>query len=66
MRHPTDEEKAKLWEEARQEHPGDPMMQEIRYVRFLQAEETKDMTGEERIRYYNSRAAEGPGVRRAG
>jgi hypothetical protein len=58
MRQLTAGEKEQLWEEAKNEHPGDSMLQEIRYVRLLHAAQTKDMTIEERIHFY-TRQAEG-------
>ncbi len=64
MRQLADAERAELWEAARREHPGDPMMQEIRFVRFLQVEQTRGMTIDERIRYYAAQASEGRRARR--
>ena len=63
MRNLTDRETEELWEEARREHPGDPMMQEIRFVRLRQAMQTKGMAADERIRFFNSLAAESPDTR---
>lgn len=57
MKELTTEEKEQLWEEARKDHPGDSMLQEVRYVRLLHASLTKDMTIEERIQFYNRRAS---------
>jgi hypothetical protein len=69
MRSLTDRDTQNLWEEARGEHPGDPMLQEIRFVRLRQAMQTQGMTAEERIRFFNSLVSEDSeapqGVRKA-
>ncbi len=52
MREFTEEEKKKMWEEARADYPDDEMMQEIRYVRLMLYYQTKDMTFEEEKDFY--------------
>ncbi|HUT55785.1 MAG TPA: hypothetical protein VM658_20510 [bacterium] len=53
MNEPSEALKKKLWKEVRKEFPGDEMMQEIHFVRLLHYHQTKGMTAEERIRFYN-------------
>jgi hypothetical protein len=65
MRSLTERETESLWEEARGEHPGDPMLQEIRFVRLHQAMQTQGMTIEERIRFFNRLASEASEVPQA-
>jgi predicted house-cleaning noncanonical NTP pyrophosphatase (MazG superfamily) len=52
MRRLTESQKERLWEEVRREFPDDKMMQEIHYVRLLHHFQTKDMSSQERIKYF--------------
>jgi len=49
----TEEKKKQIWEEVREEFPDDEMMQQIHYVRLLHYYQTKDMTPQERVRFFN-------------
>jgi hypothetical protein len=49
----TDEEKKQFWEEVRKEFPDDEMMQEIHYVRLLHYYQTKGMSSQERVQFFN-------------
>lgn len=49
----TEEKKKQIWEEVREELPDDEMMQQIHYVRLLHYYQTKDMTSQERVRFFN-------------
>ena len=42
----------RLWEEVREEFPQDEMMQEVHFVRLVHFWQTKDLTPEERVRFF--------------
>ncbi|MDE3000063.1 MAG: hypothetical protein OXU79_13385 [Gemmatimonadota bacterium] len=48
----TPSEKDKIWEEVRKEFPNDEMMQELHFIRQLHYQQTKDMSLDERLRFY--------------
>ncbi len=48
----TEELKKKILEEVRREFPGDEMMQEIDISRQIHYYETKELSPEEKIRYF--------------
>jgi hypothetical protein len=52
MRVLTESEKQKLLEEVRREFPDDEMMQQVHYVRLMHHLQMKDMSAEERVRFY--------------
>lgn len=54
MRELTEAEKKELWKEVRKEFPDDEMMQEIHYVRLLHHHQTKGLSPQERIRFFES------------
>lgn len=45
-------EKDKIWEEVRKEFPNDEMMQELHFIRQVHYQQTKDMSLDERLRFY--------------
>jgi hypothetical protein len=49
----TDAEREALRDEARNEFPGDEMMQEVHLVRLLQAAQMRDLAPEERVARLN-------------
>jgi hypothetical protein len=49
----TAAQEKRLWREARQEFPGDEMMAEIHFVRRKLQLQMKDLSPQERIKYYN-------------
>ena len=51
----TEDEKKRLWDEVREEFPDDEMMQEVHYVCLLHHWQMKDLSLEERIKFYNDR-----------
>ena len=54
MRQLTKSEKEQLSKEVRKEFPDDEMMQEIHYVRLLHHFLTKELSTQERIRFFSS------------
>jgi hypothetical protein len=52
----TEADKKKLWDEVVAEFPGDDTMQMVHYVRLLHYHQTKDLSPEEQIRFYNEAA----------
>ena len=48
----TQVQKEKIWEEVRKEFPNDEMMQELHFVRHVHYQQTKDMSLDERLRFY--------------
>ena len=52
MRELTETEKEQLWEEVRKEFPDDEMMQEIHYVRLLHHHQTKGLSPQELIQFF--------------
>ena len=54
MRNLTEAEKQKLMEEVRREFPDDDVMQQVHYVRLMHHQQTKEMSAEERIRFYEA------------
>ncbi len=49
----TPTEKDKIWEEVRKEFPDDEMMQELHFIRQVHYQQTKDMSLDERLRFYS-------------
>ena len=54
-------DKQMLWAEVKKEFPDDEMMQQIHYTRLLHHHQTKDLTSQERISFYNRSKPEGKG-----
>ncbi|MEQ8189993.1 MAG: hypothetical protein ABRQ39_18630 [Candidatus Eremiobacterota bacterium] len=54
MREITEAEKEQIWKEVKEEFPEDEMMQEIHYIRTVHYLLTKDLSTEDRIKFYNS------------
>ena len=54
MKDLTEAEKQQLAEEVRKEFPDDQVMQEVHYVRLLHYCQTKALSSEERVRFFNS------------
>ena len=48
----TKEVRDRLWEEVREEFPHDEMMQEVHFVRLVHFSQTKDLTLEERVKFF--------------
>ena len=48
----TEAEKERLREKARKEFPGDEMMQELHYFRWLRHRQMEGFSQEERIEFY--------------
>lgn len=48
----TKAEKSKIWAEVCEEFPDDEVMQEIHFVRQIHYLQTKDLSVEERLRYF--------------
>ena len=48
----TETEKAKIWEDVRKEFPNDEMMQQIHFIRQMHYLQTKDLSLDERIRFF--------------
>ncbi len=49
----TPSEKEKIWKEVRKEFPNDEMMQELHFVRQVHYLQTKEMSLDERLRFYS-------------
>jgi len=49
----TDEDKKQICEEVRKEFPDDEMMQQIHYVRLLHYYQTRNMSSQERVNFFN-------------
>jgi hypothetical protein len=45
--------KEQIWKEVKEEFPDDEMMQEIHYVRLLHYYQTRDLSQEEYIKFFN-------------
>lgn len=54
MRDLAESEKEKLLEEVRLEFPDDEVMQQIHYVRLIHQLQTRGMSADERIRFYQA------------
>ena len=54
MRKVTQAEQEKIWEDVRKEFPNDEMMQEIYFIRQVHYLQTKDLSMEERLRFFES------------
>jgi len=50
----TEKEKNRLWKEVQEDFPDDDMMQEIHYVRLMHHYLTKNLSQEERFRFYSN------------
>ncbi|MCE2435380.1 MAG: hypothetical protein J4F29_21035 [Candidatus Latescibacteria bacterium] len=50
----TQAEQDKIWEDVRKEFPNDEMMQEIHFIRQVHYLQTKDLSMEERLRFFES------------
>lgn len=48
----TSSEKEKIWEEVRKEFPNDEMMQELHFIRQMHNQQAKEMSLDERLRFY--------------
>ena len=48
----TKQEKERFWKEVQEEFPNDVMMQEIHYIRLLHHYQTKNLSLENRIKFY--------------
>lgn len=53
----TDKQKKEIWMEVKKEFPDDEMMQEIHYVRLLHYYQTKDLSPQEEVDFYQNRLA---------
>ena len=51
----TKEARDRLWEEVREEFPQDETMQEVHFVRLVHFLQTKDLTPEERVKFFGQR-----------
>ena len=54
MRKVTQAEQEKIWEDVRKEFPNDEMMQEIYFIRQVHYLQTKDLSMEKRLRFFES------------
>lgn len=50
----SDDMKKRLWQEVREEFPDDEMMQEVHFVRLLHYHQTKGLSREQRLRFFNA------------
>ena len=57
MRVLSESEKQKLSEEVRREFPDDEVMQQVHYVRLMHHLQTREMSAEERMRFYETAAS---------
>lgn len=48
----TKDTRDRLWKEVREEFPQDEMMQEVHFVRLVHFLQTKDLTPEERVKFF--------------
>ena len=48
----TQDARDRLWEEVREEFPQDEMMQEVHFVRLVHFLQTRDITPEERVEFF--------------
>ena len=48
----TKEARNRLWEEVKEEFPHDETMQEVHFVRLVHFLQTKDLTAEERVKFF--------------
>lgn len=55
MKELTEIEKANIWEDVRREFPNDEMMQQIHFVRQMHYLQTKDLSLDERIRFFGDK-----------
>ena len=53
-------EKDKIWEEVRKEFANDEMMQELHFIRQVHYQQTKDMSLDERLRFYGGERRKTP------
>ena len=51
----TKEARDRLWEEVRAEFPQDETMQEVHFVRLVHFLQTKDLTSEERVKFFEQK-----------
>ena len=56
----TPSEKDKIWEDVRKEFPDDEMMQELHFIRQVHYQQTKDMSVDERLRFYGGERRKTP------
>ena len=54
----SDTDRERIREEVAEEFPGDPLMQDIHFIRQLHHLETRDMTPAQRVSFYRKRAPE--------
>ena len=56
----SDTDRRRIREETAEEFSGDPLMQEIHFIRQLHHFQTRDMTPAERVSFYRKRTAKAP------
>ena len=54
MRELSANERKKLWEEVRKEFPDDEMMQQIHYVRLIHHCQTKDLSPQKVVQFFEN------------